>query len=338
MRMTLKRVAEDLGISRATVSLVLNGRARNFGVSRTTERRVLDYCSEKKYTININARRINSKLTRNVGLVVFGGYTEVDSPLDEPFTARIAGGAAMAAKESGFCASLIVTEQEAEIDSLVERFHARELDGFLLFGFPVAQSWRERFKDEKIPAVIIGGNPADGIPTVNINDYDMSYAITRHIITECGRRKIGFLAGGPRSYVADERKRGFTAALAAAGLKPLFCRECSFREDEAQRYVIQNADEIRSSCDAIVCANDHMAVGAARALLERGVKIPAEIALSGADSDPALKYFSPSISSYTFLGHEQGREAFLLLKELTENRGSGKNIVLTSKLQIGESA
>jgi len=175
MKLALEDIAKALGVSKATVSVVLNGHAAKTGISPVTAAKITDYCARKRYVININAQRATRKLIRNVGVIVFeGGDTEKPNPMADYYESMVVGGATMAAKKNGFSTSLIINHEEKELDSVLQRFYAKEVDGFILSGFPVAPSWRENFRREKIPVVVVGGDPAQGLPTVNINNKDIA--------------------------------------------------------------------------------------------------------------------------------------------------------------------
>jgi LacI family transcriptional regulator len=338
MKLTLQSIADALGVSKATVSLVLNGHAVKNGVSPVTAAKVAAYCTQKKYAINVNARRINSKLIRNIGMVVFEGYEEKPNPMADYYEAMVVGGAAITAKKNGFCTSLIINHHEKELDGILERFYAKEVDGFILSGFPVAPSWRESFHREKIPVVVVGGDPAHGLPTVNINNYEMALALARHVIGHAKRRHLGFISGGPLAYVGNERRRGFETAMAEQGLTPVFDVDCSFLEELAYEQVKKRFTRPKFSCDAIICANDAMAIGALRALQEKGIAVPQEITIAGADDIPTAKYVSPAISTYSLLPHEQGSKAFLMLRKIAEGKECQPIACLKSELKLRQSA
>jgi LacI family transcriptional regulator len=338
MKMTLQGIADALGVSKVTVSLVLNGHAAKYHISPATAAKITAYCTQNKYAINVNARRINSKLIRNIGMVVFEGYEENPNPMADYYEAMVVGGAAMTARKNGFCTSLIITHHEKELDGILERFYAKEVDGFILSGFPVASSWRENFRREKIPVVVVGGDPAHGLPTVNLDNCAMSLALARHVIGPAGRRHIGFISGGPLSYPGNERRRGFELAMAEYGLAPVFDVDCMFFEERAYAQVNKLFRRPRFTCDAIVCANDAMAIGALRALREHGIEVPREIAVTGADDIPALKYVSPAISTYSLRPHAQGSEAFLLLRKIAEGKECQQTVSLKSELNLRQSA
>jgi LacI family transcriptional regulator len=338
MKMTLQSIADALGLSKVTVSVVLNGRAAQYGIRPATAARIVDYCAQNKYAINVNARRINSKLIRNLGMVVFEGGKEKFIPMADYYESMVVGGAATTSKANGFCLSLIINHHEKELDGILERFYAKEVDGFILSGFPVAPSWRERFLREKIPVVVVAGDPTQGLPTVNIDNYEMSHALTTHVIGHTERHRIGFLAGVSHSYVGNERHRGFTQAMAEHGLTPVFEVNGWFSEDKAYTQVKQFLARPTFTCDAIVCANDAMAIGALRALHEKGVKVPQKIAVTGADDIPALHYVSPAISTYSLLPHEQGSQAFLLLRNIAEGKACQQTVCVKSELKLRQSA
>ncbi|MEI8078765.1 MAG: LacI family DNA-binding transcriptional regulator [bacterium] len=336
-KMTLQSIGAALGVSTATVSLVLNGLAARNGVSPVTAARVAAYCAQNKYVINVNARRIKSKLIRNVGLVVFERYAGKPNPMADYYEAMVVGAAALTANQHDFCVSLIVNYHEHALDSMLQRFYAKEVDGFILSSFPVDPAWRDRLRHEQIPVVVVGGDPAQGLPTVNINNYELSLALTRHVIRNTGRRHLGFLSGGPLSYPGNERRRGFAQALAEPGLTPVFDLNCWFLEDTAYAQVKQLLARPKFTCDAIICANDNMAIGALRALHEHGIAVPREIAVTGGNDIPALQYVSPGISTYALLPDEQGSQAFLLFKQLAEGQKCQHTVCLKSALKLRQS-
>jgi len=333
--LTLGRIAEDLGVSKATVSLVLNGKAKEKKVSPVTARRVAEYCQRKKYAVNAHARKMNSRLAKNIGLILFGGYTETPNPLGEHCTSIISGGITMAAKDADFTVTLLITEKEEDIGDLLQRFYSKDVDGFIVVGFPEPASWRKAFKSEKIPIAIVGGNPQHRLPTVNINDSEMSFQMTEYVINS-GRKNIGFLAGGNTSYAGNERKKGFMSAMKAYSLKPEMCEIFNFNERDAYKGILKMLGSKQFKCDALVCANDSMAIGAAKALIESGKKEPEDVLVTGADEKDYLRYFSPSISTFSLLPYEQGVEAFKLLKRQLDGKQKTKHIKLESRLLLGE--
>ncbi|MEI8078283.1 MAG: LacI family DNA-binding transcriptional regulator [bacterium] len=336
--MTLQSIADELGLSKATVSLVLNGHAVKNSVSPVTAAKVAAYCAQHKYVINLNAQRASRKLVRNVGMVVFEGYEEKPNPMADYYEAMVVGGATVSAQKNGFSTTLIINHHEKELDGILNRFYAKEVDGFILSGFPVAPLWRESFQRENIPVVVVGGDPAQGLPTVNVNNYELSLALTRHVIGQTKRRHLGFISGGPLAYPGNERRRGFEQAMAEHGLTPVFDVNGAFLEDTAYSQVKKLFRRPAFTCDAIICANDAMAIGALRALREQELAVPRQIAIAGADDIPTARAVFPAISTYSLLPDEQGRKAFLLFQKIAEGKECQKTVCLKSELKLRQSA
>ena len=210
------------------------------------------------------------------------------------------------------------------------------MDGFILSGFPVPSLWRKTFLNEKTPIVAIGEDPACGLPTVNINNGDLSGELTAYLIEKVGRRRFVFLSGGPRSYVGNERKKGFLKALASHRLTPVYSSDCDFSEDKAFEWMeIERARKGKEMpFDAVVCANDSMAIGAMRSFLLSGITIPRDVSVAGADGLREFRYFNPSLTTYSLMPHEQGTESFHLLRQIVEGKARSKHILIRSKIEM----
>jgi LacI family transcriptional regulator len=314
------------------VSLVLNGKAEKMKVNPDTARKVLEYCKKKNYVLNAHAKRMNSKFSKNIGLILYGGYALEANPLEGYCAAMMSGGLAMEAAKSEFSVTILIFRAENDLDSLLKRFHSKELDGFVSANFPLWDSWNEAFRKNKIPMVAIGGNPEDGLPTVNINDFEMSRQMSEFAIAS-GKRKFKFLSGNETSYTGNERKRGFMAALENNGLEPCGVNNFVFNEQDAYNGVTKILNKGKRDWDALVCANDCMAVGAVKALIKKGIKVHEDVMVTGADKKSYLEYFRPCIPTYSMLPRERGEESFRLLKAQLDGRLKNKYVILESKLE-----
>jgi len=334
--MTLQTIATHCRVSKATVSLVLNGRAEELGVSPATAAKITRYCVRKKYAINVNAQRINRRLIRNVGLVLHA-YSDLRSPFEDRCLTFIAGGVAAEAKRDDFCTTLILSSDDRELDGLRARFQGREMDGFVMSGFPVPDAWTKWFLAERVPVVAVGEDPARGLPTVNAKERELTHALTRRIIVDSRRTRLGFLSGGPRSFVGNERKRGFLEALSEFGLEPALMADGCFREDVAFELVRGETSSGKPGMDALVCANDQMAVGAIRALARNGIPVPDRVSVAGADDLPDYKHFSPALTTFSARYHDQGVAAFRLFRQVLEHQTGVGPIRLDSQIEWRES-
>jgi LacI family transcriptional regulator len=238
----------------------------------------------------------------------------------------------MEASKSSFSTTLLIFQDENDLDALLQRFYSRELDGFVSANFPLWDSWNKAFKKNKIPVAIIGGNPKEDLPTLNINDFEMSFAMTERAIRS-GRNKMAFLAGYETSHTGNERKHGFLKALKKNGLSHCGVHSCDFNEELAYKNTLRIIKDENLHFDSLICANDSMAVGAAKALLEKDYKIPEDVLVTGADGTDLLKYFTPHLPTYSMLPEKRGEESFKLLKAQFDGELKNKHIVIESKLE-----
>ncbi len=331
---SLKTIAEELGFSKAAVSLVLNGKGSKV-VSRESERRILEFCREVNYRPNIHARRMNSRQVKNVGVLLNHG-----NPLSEFNTAEIAGGVALEAELAGYRMTIQLCREGMNPESIFDWLRDREVDGLIYYGVSLPKDWLATLSAERRLVVGIGIEPQKGLRTVNIDNRQMSARLVGHLF-ERGAEDFIFLSGGESSYPNSERKAGFLDALKARRfkLRPDAVVNCDFKMELARETVERLSDAGRlPSKTAIVCANDAMAVGALAGLKGRGRRVPQEIFLAGCDNIMLGSVTEPAITTYDYLAFQQGQEAFkLLLRMIMGESSAVQDIVLASHLVLRSS-
>jgi len=326
---SLATVAEELGVSKAAVSLALSGKGRKTGLSLDLERKIVDYCSKINYQPNIHAQRMNSASVNNIGIVIDESANIGHlSPFEEYNTSMIVGGIAAAADKAGYRFSVQLFRPDMDDAKVFDWFRTREIDGLIYYGFIMPQRWLKMFAKEKRKVVGVSIEPSLSIPTVNIDNARASYNLTEYLLRQ-GRRKFLYFGGNSESYPGTQRYIGFRKALEDNGIifpqDNFICGDfCQIRAyDLTKKYLLNNKLE---NIDGIVSANDEMAIGIIMALKEAGISVPEQIAVVGADNIPAGRSLTPALTTFDYLPFEQGRAAFRLLLDTINSKPAAVNL------------
>ena len=338
--MTLLQIAKEVGVCKATVSLVLNGKARQHHISEATIRTVEEYCRSINYRPNIHAIRMGRKIVGNVMFLLNtgDGYSRTNSFSDYN-VAQITGGIAHEARKAGCSLSVRIFEPGMDGEIIFDCFRNHEIDGMIYYGMTIPDAWMQVFQHEHCKVVGIGIRPQDGVSTVNINNRQISRILTEQLIRR-GCRKFFYFSGTADSYPGTERYAGFREALASHRI-PWLEKNCfagNFDERTAGSMMAEFIARKKPLPDAVVCANDGMAIGVIRALRQHGISIPQRVAVTGGDNIMLADYLSPSLTTFDNRAETMGAEAFRLLSRQI-NDGSGiQNLILPSEIVRRESA
>ena len=324
---TSMQVAHRAGVSRTTVSLVLNGAGSRFGLSAATQARVSAVAADLGYTPNSAARNLRRQRTNSI--------TFICPDLGNPYFAEVIAAAQSAAHEHGYLVSIIDAHGEAAMLQAIARLRGSIADGVITMAptRAVRDGLRE-LSARGIACVTLqdqAGDPA--IPSVCIGLEAGGEAATSHLIS-CGYRRIAHVSAMP-SYPrrTDGRVLGYRRALQQADLPA--------HPDwliEAPNSMAGGADAVDRLLarpgprpEALFMFNDQMAVGALRALHLRGLRVPADMAVVGFDGIALGAFTTPALTTVEHPRHELGRQAAYSLVELL----SGTKAVVPAKLLPG---
>ncbi|MBE6387475.1 MAG: LacI family transcriptional regulator [Lentisphaerae bacterium] len=338
----MSSVAESLGVSRSTVSLVLNGREREARINHDTAERIRNYCREVGYQPNIHSRRMQSKIVRNIMVCVAPDICAPDSEnvfSDSNFSG-ILGGVVTAAARHDVKTSLCLCNFNApDTRELVfNSFHSREIDGMIYYGMDIPASWSEGIIAEKFNIVGVNSNPVAGISNVDADNYGGTMNMVTEFLLKRGRRNFVYIGGTALSVVSHERYRGFIDALGAYNIRfdEANYIKGDFIEDTAASRLREYLDTASVIPDAVVCANDRMAIGAVRSLLNRGLRVPEDVAVCGSEGIELVDYVNPTIATWNQHSKKIGQRAFELLWDKVNGK-EVKNAVVEASLKSGRS-
>lgn len=287
-RPVIKDVAALAGVSWKTVSNVMNDRPV---VRPETRQRVLDAVATLGYTPNHAGRDLREGRSRSVALVL--------PELENPYFARLAQYTERALAARGRTLSIELTGGDADREaSYVDGTTAREFSAVLLSATRVSeQSVANR--PDWTPLVLLGERVAHvSVPHVAIDNAGATVDLVRHLV-EGGRRHLAFI-GAPETAVPSTggaRLAGFLAAMRFAELPVAGVARCVDWGREDGYRAMQELLRAGAPCDAVVCANDLLAIGAARALVESGRRVPDDVALVGCDDIDEAAWTSPPLTT-----------------------------------------
>jgi LacI family transcriptional regulator len=329
-RMTIREIADLAGVSIATVSRVLNGRDDVSDETRDLVRKVVQ---EHGYTVSRSARGLSAGRTGLIGVLV---------PLVYPvYFSAILSGTAEALYEQDMRLLLSPTDHEHDREvSLLERLVHGETDGALVVLPKESSAELERLLDEGYRFVVVDPRlPLDDrIPSVSAAHTSGADQAMRHLLG-LGHRRIAAITG-PRGWVATEdRRRGYHAALAAAGimpdpsLEPHADFEISGGRDAARRLL-----DLPDPPTAIFAFNDNLAIGAIQAARARGLSVPGDLSVVGFDDVEHATIVTPMLTTVRQPLAEMGRTAVSLLMRLLERQAfETLHVELGTRLVVRES-
>ena len=317
-RVTSLDVARAAGVSRSTVSRILNGVASDM-VSEETRARVIRLAAELGYVPNAAARQLRLQRARALGLLL----PSIAHDLTETYAfAQQLAGIAEGISADGY--SFILCPAISTVQALA-MFQTTRIDGALVMHPRVDDPTVAALLAAKAPVVLMNQVPdATGLSWVDIDNLGGARAATRHLI-ERGHRRIGFIAGRGDYVVTHLRLQGYQEALAASGIAASPNDVALVPEPvlgpEGAAAVHQLLQQPRPPT-AFFCAGDVLAVGAMRAVEEAGLRVPDDVALIGFDDEPTSAFQRPPLSTVAAPFRAKGRAAARALIELIEGEQS----------------
>ncbi len=303
-RVTIADVAREAGVSHQTVSRALNNKAE---ISPETRARVLEVVERLGYRPSLLARGLVTHKTTTLGLVV--------PDIANPFFSEVARGAENAAHAAGYNLFLCNTiEDPARELNVLRSLESQRVDGVVLCSSRLADQ-QIRAVAAALPAMVLVNRrlPGSGLTSICVDDERGALDAVRHLIAR-GRQAIAFLAGPPTSFSGRGRRRGYVAALEAAGRRvdDGLIRSCT-PDLEGGRAAATALLISRPEIDALFCYNDLVAVGALQACAAWGRRVPEDIAVVGCDDILLAGLVSPSL---TTLRSDQRRLGTLAVEAL----------------------
>ncbi|WP_377908811.1 LacI family DNA-binding transcriptional regulator [Bacillus daqingensis] len=329
-RPTITDVARHAGVSKASVSYVLNDVKK---VSQSTKERVLMSIEELGYEPDFTAVSLTRQRSQLIGIILPLVNQSIAHVMREnTYYNEMISAVEQRARESGFDVLLTGLSRPEHYRTWV---HKRKLDGLLFFGLFPKEIYDE-MRSIDVPAVLIDTyeEHTDRYPSVNIEDEKGAYLATCHL-AELGHSRILFTGTNLHNPVEHYRYTGYERACKEAGIQPMNPVETPHSHSFLSGY---EAAERVSATDAtaVFCTSDIIAQGLIRALYERGIRVPDDLSVAGFDDIHSSRYSIPSLTTIRQQIQLKGDAAAGKLLEAMKG-GSPEPEVLDVSLIIRES-
>ncbi|WP_419957297.1 LacI family DNA-binding transcriptional regulator [Psychrobacillus psychrotolerans] len=310
--LTIRDIAQMSGVSRGTVSKVIN----NYdGVSELTKRKVLEVIDKTGYQPTFSARSLATKKSSLIGLIYAG---KINVEFNHPFFNEVISSFQKTLGAMGYDIIIFSNEMfdKDSVDYLARSRHYR-LDGCLIIaGEEVEEAVSELDKSD-IPCLGIDleltGENSSYVMTDNfkVSQLAVEYLYLNSI------RDVGYIAGKDSSDISNQRLEGFLQTMSQFGMtaQPQWIKHGNFFESsgyEAMEIILQGEYLPK----AIIAASDMMALGAMRAIKDYGLRIPQDIQVLGCDDVEACRYMEPALTTIKQDKQKIGRLAAIKLNDL----------------------
>ncbi len=331
MPLTLEDIALKSGVSRSTVSRVVNGQPN---VRESVRQRVLQVIRETGFHPNTAARMLASQRSWMIGLVL---PRSVSSFFTDPYFPRLTQGIAQACNQNNYTLGLFLIETKEDEEKIYPRVSRKSLlDGVLLQSGEIGEQLIDHLVDTEFPVVIIGRppHPVD-LSYIDVDNVSAACNAVNHLV-RLGYQRIATIAGMANHTESIDRVEGYKKALLADGreIDANLIAEGDFTENGGYRAMRQL---LPLQPDAIFAASDVMALGALRAVREAGLRVPEDVAIVGFDDLPFASTSPVPLTTVRQPIVNFGYKAVEILIDLIENGARPpRQVIMGTELIIRE--
>lgn len=290
MTLTLEDIAQMSGVSRSTVSRVIN---ENPNVNEDTRKKVLEIIQKIGFEPNLAARGLAVGRTRVLGLIIPTGLTAIFS---DPYFPLVIQGVSSACNARGYSVMLWLAEPDYVRRTVNQALYSGFIDGVIITSMIMDDPLIEHLSESKQPFIMIGRHPTK--EQFNFVDVDNRVGAHRAVsyILHSGRRKVATITGPVNMIASQERFLGYQDALRERGIQfnPDLVAQGNFSDISGYLAMKQL---LPLNPDAVFVASDAMAFAAMRAILEKGLRIPEDIAVVGFDDIPNAATSIPPLTT-----------------------------------------
>jgi len=326
--MKMEDIAKSIGVSRVTVSRVINGHEN---VSLKTRKKVLDFINETGYQPNLAARTLSKKKSDTIGVVCSHAHNILVSQMLTTVLNEIG--------RHGKQALMLLTKDDVTEKTAILSLTRKTVDGLVIFSNFCDNTFLEQITIDHKNIVFNGPGPS-GALTVRTDHIKGMKQIMIYLY-ELGHKYIHYL-GAPIEMDRtghDERHKGFLASMQQFGYDPSnsFAIEVDTESGYKEAKNILLSHSPRPT--AIVCYNDELAFGVIRAAQELGISVPDQLTVTGYDGIDLLRYATPSLTTYRLDPVEVGKSLInTLMKQLNFEENIAGDNWIDGELIVGESA
>ncbi|WP_299088755.1 LacI family DNA-binding transcriptional regulator [uncultured Metabacillus sp.] len=325
MNPTIHDVARLANTSKSTVSRFLNGQP----VKKETEQALKKAIKELNYHRNVNARRLVMNKTQTIGIVV--------DDISNYFYTPVFKGIERIAKEKGFhCVFYSLTSNISEEISSLEFLYEGQVDGLIFVSFLKRKDEDlQKMAESGYPIVLVGH--AGSLEVIDSVDVDNVYGITEMVkyLHRLGHRQIAYISGPDHLSATKDRLDGYEQTMAEFKLDVMVTHSDWSNQGG---YLAMNQLFEMGDFTAIISSNDETAIGALKAIQERGYQVPIDFSLTGFDDIAISSWTYPSLTTLRQPFEAMGiKAAEILFNKIEKKQLSSKRHLLKPKLILRDS-
>lgn len=325
---TILDVAARAGVSRTTVSRVLNDSVR---VDENTRQKVKKVIEELGYEPNRVAQSLRKQSTQMIAVLV--------PRISNPFYSMLMQGIEREAAMHGYHVILCNTENDPQKElQYLKMIEHQQVDGIIMTSFCNSKDTVRSFESYGA-IVLIGEYTEDNIfPTVTVDHYKATYTATEHLL-KLGHRKVGMVKGSQVSLIARDRERGFRKALAdyKVEIKEEWIKDSVYSILHGKEYV-KSLLLCRDRPTAVFAANDELAVGIIQEVKEQGLRVPQDLAVVGFDGQLIGTIIEPHLTTIVQPIEQLGSKGMsLMIDRLHGKQTLFQRTILQTQLLVKDS-
>ena len=330
MPLTLEDIARLSGVSRSTVSRVIN---HDPNVSETTRQRVQEILDQIGFQPNMAAKGLVSGKTNIIGVVI---PTNVVKIFSDPYFPLLLQGISASCNASGYSVMLWLSEPEYERRMISQILHNGLIEGVIIASVPIRDSIVNSLVDSHIPFLMVGRHPLLDVSYLDVDNVQAARNAVMHLV-HLGYKRIATITGDLDQISGADRFQGYLNALREAKLpfSQLLIAEGDYSEEGGYK-AMQRL--IKQKPEAVFIASDMMVYGAMRALREADLRIPEDIAIVGFDDLSSSAKTNPPLTTVRQPISKMGNLAAEALIEMIETGSTEKKrIIVDTELVVRQS-
>jgi LacI family transcriptional regulator len=330
MPLTLEDIARISGVSRSTVSRVVNGDAN---VGADTRQKVMEVIQQNDFHPNLAARRLAAGRTNVLGLVIPAGVATI---FTDPYFPQPIQGVSAACNAQDHSVMLWLAEPDYERRMAGKILNSGMVDGVIVSSMLMNDPIVRALFDSRMPFILIGRHPGLDVNYLDMDNLQGGTQATLHLL-RLSRKRVATVTGPQNMVPGFDRYQGYLSALSERNIpfQPELVAEGDFTE--AGGYMAMR-QLLPANPDAVFTASDMMAQGAIRAIREAGLRVPDDIAVVGYDDIPSAGLFDPPLTTIRQPVQKLGALAVETLVDIIQHpNGSPRRILLSPELIIRQS-
>lgn len=333
-RTTSQDVADLAGVSRTTVSFVLNN-AKGMNISPETRQKVLQAAESLNYVPNASAQALASRRTKAIGLVMTRSPHHIAT---DAFLPQIIGGLMDVVKERKLRLLFESVEVEHQDRAYLELARAKHIDGMILLTPRIDDAGLKKLAQVDIPTVLMGELNGTDLYSVDVDNRRAAQQAVEYLLS-LGHTQIACISNASQNFTsASDRVLGYKDALRSAGIRidDRLIRYGDF--DPASGYRQMRSLLADRSFTAAFVASDNVAIGAKAALREAGLRIPENISLVGFDDIPWAQYSDPPLTTIRLPAQRLAQTSCVVLMDLLQGKEPAtRRLILDTELIVRKS-